>query len=662
MNGVGLRNVYLNEYNVMLDRTTYLPIVSGLLQAYADTRPFVADQYRFMPALFLREDPERILGRYDEPVVAGFSTFMWNEQLCLRVAEGVKRRFPGCFVLFGGRQIPGNGTAYLREHPFLDATVSGEGEESFADILERLAATRDMSGIPGVSWRNPRTGEIIANREERPFDPNIDRFVSPYLSGIFRPLLETNMDIEFQAILQTNRGCPFTCAYCSWMKGPRMRYFSMERIASEIDWCASNRIRYIFNADSNFGIHKRDLDVARHLVEVKERHGFPEKFRSCFTKNADERIFELAMLLNKSRLEKGITLSFQSLNETALRNVGRQNIRLSTYRNLLRKMNSQNVPVYTELILGLPGETSASWIEGVERIFQSGLKGQLFVYPCEVYPNTGISDQKYRRKHGLVTRRILLTEIHGSVREEQSVPEYQEIIVSTSDMPLDEWRRMLVFSCVTMLLWSLKLGIFLLKYLAARFSVKITDFVIFLIAEANGPVIRGELEFLGDRMERIVSNGEGRGVDLPEFGGIYWDLEEACFLRVSRECEAFYRELSVLASEYLEREGVRCDPEELKEVIRYQRIRSSLLDVTENKMVRFQYDVPGYIDKVMNGEEPALSREHREMEVQTRGFGDDLVRFARETILWGRKSDNLLNPVRLTEMAGEGGRERCRIS
>ncbi len=152
---------------------------------------------------------------------------------------------------------------------------------------------------------------------------------------------------------------------------------------------------------------------------TKKRFGCPEKFRSCFTKNADERIFELSMLLFNNGLEKGVTLSFQSLNEEVLKNVKRENIKLSTYKNLLARFNAMHVPIYTELILGYPEKPKRAGWKASNRS-SAGLQGQLFIYPCEVYPNTIMADSAYRKEFGIVTQKIRLTETHGALRPDSS--------------------------------------------------------------------------------------------------------------------------------------------------------------------------------------------------------------------------------------------------
>ena len=341
------RQIYFNEFNILMEKATYLPLVSGLLRAHAEESNVVRDHYEFKPFLFHIDAPDRILDQYEEPYLAAFSVSMWNEQLSLRVARQVKERFPRCLVVFGGAQVPHAPAAFFEKHAFVDVAVRGEGEESFTGILERLAEGQNLDELPGVSWRTP-SGEVRLSDQERPFNRDLDVYPSPYLNGLFDKLMEDRRDLTFQAIVETNRGCPFHCTFCYWGKGGlsrKYRYHSMERVAAEIDWIGEHQVRYVFNADSNFGMHKRDLEIANLLVDVKKKYGYPEKFRTCYGKNTDENIYAIGTLLHKHALEKGITISYQSTDQQVQNNIKRHNIKMDFAKELNRRFNDDDVPV-----------------------------------------------------------------------------------------------------------------------------------------------------------------------------------------------------------------------------------------------------------------------------------------------------------------------------
>lgn len=652
MTETGKSRVYLNEFNVLMENTAYLPLVSGLLRAYAETFEEIREQYEFMPFIFFRDGVENIIAHYDNPSVAAFSVYMWNEQICLRVSEELKKRYPGVLIIFGGPQVPFNSWQYFADYPFIDVAVRGEGETTFSEILRRLTVSRNFEGISGITWRNHATGDIIRNDAEQKLPMDIDIYPSPYISGLFDDLIARHRDFEFQTIIETSRGCPFTCAYCVWGQGGlnrKMRYHSLKRLSAEITWLAEHKVRYVFNADSNFGINKRDIEIARLLVEAKQKYGYPEKFRSCFTKNAEDRIYDIAMLLCKHELEKGITLSFQSVNIDVLKNIKRQNIQLSTYKNLQVKFNCENVPVYTELILGLPGETYGSWVEGVDTIFESGFRGQLFIYLCEVYPNTDMADPTYQKRFGIIKKRIVLTETHGAIRIGRLISEFQDVVISTSSMPPQDWQRSLVFSCMAMTLFSLKLCFFIIIYLHKRYKVKLSDFIEYIcslkIETDDITVLRDEVAEFENHVERILA-GKGKSCKVSGFGSIYWDIEEASFLRISTRLEQFYDEMLVIVKVFLNRQGIRgFDERELAEVVQYQRLRIPTVKKWTNNEYRFAFTIPEYFESLLLTGDGSLNERPQIMRLQYQDLEGDTVRYAREVILWGRKSNRIVVPA-----------------
>ena len=653
------QRVYMAEFNLLMNGTTYLPLVSGILRANAERDEVVQEHYGFEPFHFHIDELDKIVDGYVDPAVAAFSVSMWNEKLSLAVAERVKQRYPECLVVFGGASVPHMPKTFLDAHPFIDIAARGEGEDCFVDVLHRLAGQPDarhidFDDIPNTSWRTP-AGEFRHCVKERPFERDLDVYPSPYLEGMYDDLFARNRELKFQSIIETNRGCPFKCTFCYWGKGGlsrKYRFHSLDRVKAEIDWMAAHEIRYVFNADSNFGMHRRDREIAEFLVETKQRTGYPEKFRTCYGKNTDEKIFAIGKLFHDHQLEKGITISYQSVDEGVQTNIKRDNIKLDCARELQRKFNDSGVPVYTELILGLPGETYDTWVGGIDRVLSSGLKNQLFIYICQVFPNTDLAAPAYREKFGLVTRKIELLEIHGRVRTGDWVQEEEEIVIGSDSMPTDDWRRALVFSWITMTMHSLKLGFFALGYLVDRFAIRHTDVLDYIArGEWRGeefPILTRELATFERKINALL-DGEGRGCVMPDYGDIYWDEEEASFLRISRDFDAFYDEFEALVSEFLEAHGVRYDANELRAVMRYQSLAIPRAIGRETTRMAFDWKVADYFDALHTTTPIELEAGRQEVEATQPAFEGDLPRFARESILWGRKSGTMLAKIEVVE-------------
>ena len=650
------RKVYFNEYNVLMSNTAYLPFVSGLLCAYAKNHKKITSIYDFSPFLFYRDKPELILEKYKSPSIAAFSVSMWNEQLNLHIAEKVKQLYPECLIVFGGPQVPFEAQSYFDRYWFIDISVRGEGEITFTEILERAIDSEDFSGIAGISWRDKKTGRYVKNAEERLSPKDLDKFPSPYLDGVYEYLFKKNDGLNFQAIIETNRGCPFNCSYCFWGQGglsTKWRFHSLERFQSEIEWCGKHQIRYVFNADSNFGMHKRDYDIASCLVDTKTKYGYPEKFRACFGKNTDKRIFKIGMLLHENNLGKSVTLSRQTYCEQALENVRRKNIKRSTYNNLQMLFNEYGIPVYSEMILGLPGESYESWTNGIEQLLKSGLKNQLFVYLCEVYPNTELADPEYQQKFGIITKKIELAEIHSSARKQGEIQEYQDIIVATRSMPVGDWRSSAKFGWLTMLLHSMKLGFFILKYLVDRYDLSYADLIRYIcelqIPSDTGSVFRQELEHFENHLNNLLK-GKGRGQIVAEYGPLYWDIEEVGFLRITEKLDKFYEEFFEITKCILTEKAISYDENELYEVIKYQNMRVPYQTGTGVTEYEFSLNLPEYFEHCLHSKPKPLKKEQQLLKLSPKDFENDKIRYAREVVLWGRKSDKILVESSYQEM------------
>jgi putative methyltransferase len=430
----------------------------------------------------------------------------------------------------------------------------------------------------------------------------------------------------------------------------KFSFRSIERVTQEFEWCGKNEIVYVFNADSNFGQHNRDMEIVDALIKTKEKFGYPEKFRTCYGKNTDDKIYQIARKMFENGLEKGITLSRQSNDKEVLKTIKRGNIKMSTYMNLQKQFNEANIPVYSELILGLPGETCDTWRNGIEDLLQAGLKNQLYVYLCQVFPNTELADNEYRKKHGIITQRIELNELHGSFRKPGVTVEYEDIIVTTRTMPLSEWKRMAVLSLSTMMFHSLKLAFFLLMYLANRFETKYTDFLSFIsereMPRGKAPLIHSEMQYFHDYIERITQ-GKGRGVVMPEYGEISWDVEEASFLRISENMDTFYDELYEIIVCFLKTKKINFNKEEVKEAAYYQKCRIPQLTAPQEREEFFQYNFPHYFETLLSDFPEPLTPQPQSIMVKQKDFQGNKQVFARELILWGRKSGTNLTDIQI---------------
>lgn len=519
-----MKQIYFHEFNIPTNNTIYFPYSSGLLTAYCQKFEEINRHYEFMPFFFVREPAESILSQYDNPSVACFSSSMWNFRLNLKVASLLKEKHPNCLIIFGGPNIT-LGDGLYKKYPFIDIGIFGEGEKALQKIL--------IDNLYGNIKIHPTIINAVTT-------DNLDEFPSPYTNNLFDSLIKKYPDLEFKAIIETNRACPFHCSFCFYGQSDlkkKIVHHSFSYIEQETEWIARNKIKYVFCADANFGMYKKDIQVAQIYSNIKKKYQYPEKFRVCYGKNSVYNVFETAKILSESQLGKTVTIALQSNNPEVLKNIGRANIKKEMLSELQSKYTTFGIPTYTELILGLPGETYDSFLEGLDFILETSKMNQVFIYHCQVLPNTEMDKEEYRQKYKLKTVFAPLAEVHGNVKEGEIELEYEELIVSTYSMDIESWKRCTAIAWIMQLFYSLKVGSKISSFLYENYNIKYTKYFEYLY---NSQL--SEILYLKN-IAQNVSVGLPRCQCDKKFGKIYYEPEEMTLLNIGTNKEDFYHRL-----------------------------------------------------------------------------------------------------------------------
>ena len=520
------RQVYLNEYNLPADNNAiFFPYASGLLQAYTQQFGVINYNYEFKPIIFVRDTVEQIVKQYDNPNIIGFSTVLWNYNLSLAVAKRLKENFPKCKIIFGGPQVELNSKIFFIEHPYIDVCVYGEGEK----VFHKLLIDNVYNGIP--------YHKILFEKDD---NTDLDEFPSPYTTGIFNELIKLHSNVKFKGLVEYNRNCPFHCAYCFWGQpelGTKVKYHSQQYIKEEIEWLGENKIEYVFGTDANFGMFKRDLDTAKRYVEVKNKYGYPKIFRVCYGKEDNTNIFETASILDNADLAKIVTLSVQSQNKKVLDSVGRKNISKESFTKLQKKYSDAGISTYTEIILGLPNETRQSFLDGLEETLRSVGSNRIFIYQCQVYKNTRLDSEEFRLKYGLITKTRPMSEPHSAVRTKDMIGEFEEIIIGTNTLTVEEWKECAVVSWLVQLLHSFKAGYNTIKWLVSTYNISYMD--IYLYLTHSELLLIKVLWNIAEQITQGLPENQVR----PMFGTIYYEPEEILYLNICHSPTDFYTKL-----------------------------------------------------------------------------------------------------------------------
>ena len=362
----------------------------------------------------------------DPPDILAFSVFGWNLYRFAAVAEVYRQLRPDGWIVMGGTHVANQAERLCRLFPAIDVIANGEGEFIFRDILQAYLGglnKNELDHIPGISFQ--RDGQVVTT-PERARIANLDDIPSPFLEGILPYRDKYGKAIYAVVLLETNRGCPYKCAFCYWggAIGQKVRAFSRERLREELKLFAREGVESIALCDANLGMLPGDESFIDDVIRVKERYGYPLNIESSWAKNKGERFFKIVRKMKQAGLKSSFTLALQSLEEQALDNMRRRNMQLNEFEGLASWMRKEGLDTYAELIWGLPGETADTFIEGYDRISEHVSK--IAIYPHLILPNTDFD--KNRDRYGLVTMR----------REDCDF----EYVISHPDMTIEENARM----------------------------------------------------------------------------------------------------------------------------------------------------------------------------------------------------------------------------
>jgi tRNA A37 methylthiotransferase MiaB len=410
----------------------YLPYSAGVVWSYSLQDPAIQQNFEVTEWLWRREALEETAQRLAHNNIVAFSVYVWNHNYSYVLGARIKELNPDVLIVMGGPEPAITDPDIFRKNPWMDLVVCYEGEITFKRILETYHS-KDWESVAGLLIN--RNGEAVKTNDAVRIE-ELGEVPSPYLSGIFDDLIAKHPEITWQGTLETNRGCPFACTFCDWgsLTYNKVKQFGLERVFDELEWMATHNFDWISITDANFGMFpERDNMIADKIIECQEKYGSPRTFSVAWAKNQKKEVIDIVKkLLDSKGFNQGLTLSVQSLDLDVLENIRRKNMEMNKLEEVFSLCDQRNIPAYTELILGLPGETLESWKKNFYHLYDLNQHTGITVFQAQLLENAEMN--LLQKKLFKITSQPVTDYFAGSYSVEH-IEESIDVITGTKDMP-----------------------------------------------------------------------------------------------------------------------------------------------------------------------------------------------------------------------------------
>jgi radical SAM superfamily enzyme YgiQ (UPF0313 family) len=257
-----------------------------------------------------------------------------------------------------------------------DMGIQGEGEVVFPDLIERLERGASLSGLPGLYL--PGHGLQC----KRMFAKNLDTLPLPDTDLLSLP----SQKEELWMPVQTRRGCPLNCSYCSTgtIEGRVLRRHSPEAIVQWIARWQEAGVHQFYFVDNTFNLPPSHAkEICRKLID----HGLNTRWWSIlYPKHVDK---ELGGLMARAGCEQ-VSMGFESGSERILKNMNKR-FTLKEVRQISEMLSEHGIRRMGFLLLGSPGETRGSVEKSL--VFADSLKLDTLKITTgvRIYPHTSLA-------------------------------------------------------------------------------------------------------------------------------------------------------------------------------------------------------------------------------------------------------------------------------
>ena len=219
-----------------------------------------------------RSSVEHVVDRIkkENPEIVGISALTPTFRQAIKLAKAIKEKDPAVKIIFGNYHATFEYERLLKNCPFVDCVVLGEGERTFPELIKTIENGGKMQDVKGIAFRlngkviKTPPGQLIEKLDDIPF-PDRTLLEHEYRSEVVGFLGSGG---KFTTVL-TSRGCPYSCKYCacSAFSSRKVRFRSPENVVAEMELLWSEGYEEVGFVDDNLLLDKKRIEKICDLLE-----------------------------------------------------------------------------------------------------------------------------------------------------------------------------------------------------------------------------------------------------------------------------------------------------------------------------------------------------------------------------------------------------------
>lgn len=286
-----------------------------------------------------------------KPDIAAFSCYIWNWNTIQELLPELPKLLPDTKLWLGGPEVSFHAEKILAQYTQLTGIMVGEGEETFTQLVRFYHAPKgQLQDIPGLVLPQGRTQpRELTDMSKLPF--------------LYEDLGKFQNRIIYY---ESQRGCPFKCAYCLSAIDKSVRLRDIETVKKELQYFLDHKVSQVKFIDRTFNCNAAHaLTIWRYLLE--NDNGVTNFHFEIAADLMTEDELEVLKQMRPGLIQ--LEIGVQSTNKQTLHAINRY-MSLEHLRQVVDKIHSfHNIHQHLDLIAGLPYEDYDSFVTSFNDVY-----------------------------------------------------------------------------------------------------------------------------------------------------------------------------------------------------------------------------------------------------------------------------------------------------